>query len=65
MEFFKIFTIDESVTKWDSITQIQKNNLNDLFDDFMEDSLNRKYYIDTDEEPKHILSEINTMDKNS
>lgn len=65
MEFFKIFTIDESVTEWNSITQIQKNNLNDLFDDFMEDSLNRKYYIDTDEEPKHILSEINTMDKNS
>ncbi|MES7730604.1 hypothetical protein U6M45_12230, partial [Cutibacterium acnes] len=31
----------------------------------MEDSLNRKYYIDTDEEPKHILSEINTMEKNS
>ncbi|EJE12434.1 MAG: hypothetical protein QP807_09645 [Staphylococcus epidermidis] len=65
MAFFKIFTIDESVTEWDSVTQTQKNNLNDLFNDFMKDSLNRKYYIDTDKEPEHILSEINTMDKNS
>ena len=42
MAFFKIFTIDESVTEWDSVTQTQKNNLNDLFNDFMKDSLNRK-----------------------
>ncbi|MDI9230625.1 hypothetical protein [Staphylococcus caprae] len=65
MEFFKIFTIDESVMEWSSVTQTQKNNLNELFSDFMEDSLNRKYYINTDDEPEHILSEINKMNKNS
>lgn len=65
MEFFNIFTIDESVTEWSSITQTQKDNLNDLFNDFMEDSLNRRYYINIDDEPEHILTEINTMDRKS
>lgn len=63
MEFFKIFTIDDVVIEWDDITQLQKTNLNELFSDFMEESLNRKYYIDIDDEPDHILNKMNTIDK--
>lgn len=62
MEFFKIFTIEESIEEWVDISRTQKDNLNNLFNDFFKISISRKYFVDSTNE-NNQLKRLNELDK--